>query len=216
MSTIAIVGGTGKEGLGLALRLGKAGHAIRVGSRDADKARARAAEVHAVVGGLVSGGDNAWAVAEAEVVWLCVPYGAHKDTLAGLASGLHGKVLIDITVPLAPPRVTRVSLPLGLSAALEAQELLGSDTRVIATLHHVSSTHLADLAHGPDGDALVCGDDAAAKELALGLVSQLGLRALDAGPLQNAIALEAMTPVLIHLTKRYKSTGASLRITGLP
>ena len=215
MSAIAIVGGTGKEGLGLALRLGKAGHAIRIGSRDADKARTRAEEVRERVGGHITGGDNAWAIAEAEVVWLCVPYGAHRDTLSGLAAGLRGKVLVDITVPLAPPKVTRVSLPPGQSAALEAQALL-ADTRVVATLHHVSSAHLADLAHAPDGDALVCGDDAAAKELVLGLVGQLGLRALDAGPLQNAIALEAMTPVLIHLTKRYKSAGASLRITGLP
>ena len=216
MSAIAIVGGTGKEGLGLALRLGRAGHAIRIGSRDAARAHARAEEVRARVGGTIAGGDNAWAISGAAVVWLCVPYGAHHDTLLELRDGLQGKILVDITVPLAPPQVSRVSLPVGLSAALEAQDLLGSQTRVYATLHHVSAAHLGDLEHATDGDALVCGDDDAGKELVLGLVGQLGLRALDAGPLQNAIALEAMTPVLIHLTKRYRSRGASLRVTGLP
>ena len=216
MSVIAIVGGTGKEGLGLALRLGKAGHSIRIGSREGAKARARADQVRATVGCTIDGGDNAWAIAGAEVVWLCVPYGAHHETLVGLAAGLAGKILVDITVPLAPPKVTRVSLPPGLSAALEAQELLGRETAVVATLHHVSSTHLADLAHAPEGDALLCGDDEHAKEVVLGQLAELGLRGLDAGPLQNAIALEAMTPLLIHLTKRYKSAGASLRVTGIP
>jgi 8-hydroxy-5-deazaflavin:NADPH oxidoreductase len=211
---IAIVGGTGKEGRGLAARWARAGHDVWIGSRDAERARQRAAELGAA--GSVAGGENAWAVTQGEVVVLAVPYSAHAATLRELGPVLGGKILIDLTVPLKPPQVRRVELPPGGAAALEAQALLGPDTRVVAALHHVSSVHLADPEHAVACDVLACSDDAGALETALGLIGDLGLRGLDAGPLANAVALESLTPVLLHLNKRYKSPGSGIRITGLP
>jgi NADPH-dependent F420 reductase len=148
-------------------------------------------------------------------VLLSVPYAAHAETLRSIASAIDGQVVIDITVPLVPPKVGQVHLPVGQAAALEAQAILGARARVVATLHHVSSAHLGDLDHALGDDALVCSDDAAARELAIGLVDQLGLRGLDAGPLRNAIALESLTPVLLHLNKRYRGSGAGVRFVGL-
>jgi NADPH-dependent F420 reductase len=211
---IGIVGGTGKQGSGLAVRWARAGHTIALGSRDPAKARARAAEL-AGAGHAIEGGDNAWAAREGEVVVLTVPYEAHADTLRGIGEAAAGKVVVDMTVPLKPPKVSRVQLPAGQAAALEAQALLGAATPVVATLHHVSSTHLADPAHVIECDVLVAADDAPAKATVMGLVRDLGLRALDAGPLVNAIALESLTPVLIHLNRVYKSQGAGIVFTDL-
>lgn len=220
---IGIIGGTGKEGRGLALRWARAGHEVRLGSRDAGRAQSLALELaQALPAGAtpdmpaISGGDNAWAVRDAGAVLLSVPYGAHQATLQALAPELAGKLLIDITVPLAPPRVREVHLPVGQSAALEAQALLGPAVRVVAALHHVSSVHLADPAHAIDSDVLVCGDDLEARNTVVGLVGDLGLHALDAGPLRNAIALESLTPVLLYMNQRYRTKGCGLRITGLP
>jgi NADPH-dependent F420 reductase len=166
-------------------------------------------------GGEISGGANDCAVREAELAVLSVPYAAHGATLGGLKGELAGKILIDISVPLKPPKLREVVLPEGKSAALEAQALLGPETPVVATLHHVSSVHLADLEHAMEGDVLACADDKRALELALGLISDLGLRGFDAGPLVNSIALESLTPVLLHLNKRYRSAGVGIRLTGV-
>jgi 8-hydroxy-5-deazaflavin:NADPH oxidoreductase len=210
---IAVVGGTGKEGSGMALRWAKAGHEVLLGSRDAARAETKAAELSQQSGGKVTGGDNPWAVAQADVVVLSVPYGAHRDTLLGLKDALAGKVVLDVTVPLKPPQIRKVHLPEGQAAALEAQALLGESTKVVAGVHHVSSNHLLDLGHTVDCDVLACSDDAKALELCLGLIRDLGVRAFDAGPLANAVALESLTPVLLHLNKQYK-TSVGIRITG--
>jgi NADPH-dependent F420 reductase len=206
---IAIVGGTGKEGSGLAQRWKRAGHDVTIGSRDADRARTRAAELG------VNGGGNLEAAQAAEVVVVAVPYAAHADTLRSILPALAGKVLIDITVPLVPPKVSRVQLPPGRAAAIEAQVLVGAQTPVAAALHHVSHTWLADPNAEAHCDVLVVADDERARTTTLKLVSDLGLRALDAGPLDNAVALESLTPVLIHLNKKYKSAGAGIVFTGL-
>jgi NADPH-dependent F420 reductase len=213
---IGIVGGTGKQGRGLAVRWARAGHAIVIGSRVADKARGFVAELAKQGFGGIDAGDNAWAASEAEVVVLTVPYEAHAETLRAIKGAAMGKVLVDVTVPLKPPKVNRVHLPAGQAAALEAQALLGETTPVAAALHHVSATHLADPSHPIDCDVLVAADDARAKTTTLGLVRDLGLRGLDAGPLVNAIALESLTPVLIHLNRIYKSEGAGIAFTNLP
>ena len=217
---IAIIGGTGKEGRGLALRWAHAGHEVTIGSRSAERAveGARAlTETLAQAGsqGRVAGADNAAAVAAADLAVLSVPYSAHAATLEPLRATLAGKILIDITVPLKPPKVRKVHLPEGQSAALEAQAVLGEDVRVVAALHHISSVHLSDLNHTFDCDVLVCGHKEARAQV-VKLIADLGLRALDAGPLQNSIALESLTPVLLHLNRHYKSRGCGLRITGLP
>jgi hypothetical protein len=211
---IGIVGGTGKQGSGLAVRWARAGHTIALGSRDAAKARARAAELSGE-GHTIEGGDNAWAAREGEVVVLTVPYEAHADTLRGIVDAVAGKVLVDVTVPLRPPKVSRVQLPAGQAAALETQALVGPSTPVAAALHHVSSTHLADPSHVIECDVLVAADDTRAKATTLALVRDLGMRALDAGPLVNAIALESLTPVLIHMNRVYKSQGAGIVFTDL-
>jgi NADPH-dependent F420 reductase len=214
---IGVIGGTGREGRGLALRWARAGHQVTIGSRDAARASERAAELApSAAPGSIAGGDNAFAARESEVVVLTVPYAAHAETLTGLKDALAGRVLVDITVPLRPPKVTVVSLPAGRSAALEAQAIVGPGTPVAAALHHVSSAHLGDPEHAIDCDVLVCADDERAKAAAIDLVKDLGLRGLDAGPLVNAIAAESLTPLLLHLNKRYKSTGVGVRFTNLP
>jgi NADPH-dependent F420 reductase len=212
---IGVIGGTGREGLGLSLRWAKAGHAVTIGSRDIARAKERA-EAISKHGCRIRGASNADASRDAEVVVLSVPYAAHGETLRALKAQLAHKILVDITVPLKPSQIRQVTLPPGHAAALEAQRLLGSDTRVIAALHHVSSAHLAELARIIDCDVLVCGDDDAARGTVVSLIESLDLRALDAGPLQNAIALESLTPVLLHLNKVYGGSGAGIRFTGLP
>lgn len=203
---IGLIGGTGREGTGLAQRWKRAGHDVFLGSRDATRGRARGQELG------VQGGSNEQAC-DADVVLLAVPYSAHAETLTGLRGALVGRVLVDITVPLAPPKVQTVHLPQGQSAALEAQELL-PESIVVAALHHVSSAHLADLDHAPDCDVLVCSNDKSARAMVVGLMNDLGLRGLEAGRLKNAIALESLTPVLIFMNKKYGAT-TGLRVTGI-
>lgn len=213
--TIGIVGGTGKQGMGLALRWAKA-HEVIIGSRDRARAEERARECAEARGAEVRAGSNEDAAREAEIVTLCVPYTAHAATLREIASSLSGKVLLDLTVPLQPPRVTVVHLPEGGAAALEAQAIVGVETRVVAALHHVSSVHLSDLAHTLEGDVLVAGNDAGAKASVIALIADLGMRGVDAGPLDNAVAIEALTPVLLHINRQNKVRGAGIRILGLP
>jgi len=210
---IAIVGGTGKEGGGMALRWARAGHEVHIGSRDEVRAHEVAQELGALAGALIRGGSNAAAVEAGDIVVISVPYTAHSSTLEGLKSALTGKIVVDITVPLQPPKVTSVNLPAGQSAALEAQEILGPGTPVIAALHHVSAVHLRDLDHEIDCDVLACGDDKEALEKALVLIRDLGMRAFDAGSLRNSIAIESMTPVLLYLNRKVKSS-CGIRITG--
>jgi NADPH-dependent F420 reductase len=212
---VAIVGGTGKEGRGMALRWARAGHEVLVGSRDAARAEQSAAELSPLAGKPIRGGDNASVEAQAAGTVLSVPYSAHRETLLGLRDALAGKILIDITVPLKPPDVRRVNLPDGRAAALEAQALLGAQTTVVAAFHHVSAVHLADLEHAIECDVLVCSDDPAATARGIELAEGLGTRGLDAGALGNAVALESLTPVLLQLNRKYKSAGTGIRFTGL-
>jgi NADPH-dependent F420 reductase len=213
---IAIVGGTGKEGRGLAIRWGRAGHVVIIGSRDANKALARAAELIAAGHGAFEGADNFEAARKGELTVLTVPYAAHAETLRTIEPAVSGKVVVDVTVPLVPPKVNRVQLPPGLAAAVEAQQILGSKAQVVAALHHVSHARLADPGAVVRCDVLVATNDEQARETVINLVKDLGLRGLDAGPLENAIALESLTPVLIQLNKRYKSSGAGVIFTNLP
>jgi NADPH-dependent F420 reductase len=213
---IGIVGGTGKLGSGLAVRWVRAGHEIVIGSRDAGKARAHVDDLALQGHGAMEWADCAGAARGANVVVVAVPYEAHGQALEAIREAVAGKVVLDVTVPLKPPKVSRVFLPPGQSAALEAQAVLGDATPVVAALHHVSASHLADPAHVIECDVLVASDDARAKEAVMALVVDLGLRALDAGALVNAIALESLTPVLIHLNRVYGSQGAGVVLTNLP
>jgi NADPH-dependent F420 reductase len=211
---IAIVGGTGKEGHGMAVRWLRAGHTVRIGSRDTSRAQAKAVELRNLTGGDAHGSDNLTAVGDAQVVMLSIPYGAHSETVVQLKAALAGKVVVDITVPLSPPHVRRVTLPTGNSAALEAQAILGDSASVVAALHHVSSAHLAS-DHAIDCDVFVCSNDERAIDLMMPLVRDLSMRGIHAGVLQNSIALESLTPVLLHINKHYRNLGVGIRVTGL-
>ena len=213
---IAVLGGTGKEGSGLAYRWALAGHEVVIGSRDAAKAAAGAVELNQLLDGkaVVRGASNLEA-AQAAVVVLTVPYAAQLATAQSVASQLNGKILVDVTVPLMPPKVDRVQLPNGESAVVALQRQLGATVKVVSAFQNVSATHLKDPAHKVDCDVLVCGDDADAREVVIGLAHDAGLRAWHAGVLANSIASEALTSVLIAINKRYKVAGSGLRITGI-
>lgn len=213
---IGIVGGTGREGRGLAIRWARSGHDVFIGSRQAEKGAGKAAELSEELGLAIQGGDNVWACEQAELIVVTVPYGAHKPTFESIAGSVGSKIIVDITVPLQPPKVRSVNLPEGNAAALEARGYLGDDARLVAGLHHISSEHLGDPDHTFDCDVLVCGDDKEARAEVITLIGDLGLRGIDAGVLKNAVALESLTPVLLHINRRYKSVGSGIRITGIP
>jgi hypothetical protein len=213
---IGIVGGTGREGRGLAVRWAKAGHEVFIGSRQAEKGSAKAAELSKEFRVTLQGGDNVGACEHADLIVVTVPYSAHHPTFESIRDAVGDKTIVDITVPLQPPKVRSVNLPQGQSAALEAGALLNKGTRLVAALHHISSEHLSDPEHAFDCDVLVCGDDEAARATVISLVADLGLRGVDAGILKNAIALESLTPVLLHINRHYKSVGSGIRITGIP
>ena len=215
LPTLAIVGGTGALGGALAGRWAAKGYPIVIGSRSAEKAAAaaRALEAEGATGSL-RGLDNAGAAAAGDIVVVTVPYGAHQATLADIKASVAGKIVVDTTVPLVPPRVARAQLPPAGSAAQAAQDFLGEGTQVVSALHNVAAHKLATGAE-IDCDVLVCGDEAVVREMVIVLIEALGLRGLHAGPLANSAAAEALTSVLIGINKRYKVDGAGIRITGL-
>jgi hypothetical protein len=213
---IGIVGGTGREGRGLAVRWAKAGHDVCIGSRKTDKGVAKAAEFSEELGVSLQGGDNVAACNHAELIVVTVPYSAHRATFESIKDAVGDKVIVDITVPLQPPKVRSVNLPEGQAAALEARGYLADGARLVAALHHISSEHLSDPDHTFDCDVLVCGDDKEARAMVIAMIADLGLRGIDAGVLKNAVALESLTPVLLHINRWYKSVGSGIRITGIP
>lgn len=216
-NTIAILGGTGHEGSGLGLRWARAGHSVLLGSRTAEKAQAAAEEMNTRLGRpAVRGLDNAAAAAAAEIVVLTVPYTAHAATLESVRAAVQGKILVDVTVPLVPPKVSRVQLPAGGSASLEAQALLGPGVRVVTAFQNISAEHLKELDHAIDCDVLVCGDDKDSKAVVIQLAADAGMTAWDAGPLANSVVPEGLTSVLIGLNARYKVKASGIRLTGLP
>lgn len=211
MTSYAIIGGTGALGAALAGRLAAAGHRVWVGSRDAAKAQAFAATLP----GDVHGAGVAEAAAQGEIVVLTVPYAAHADTLAQVHAAAQGKIVVDTTVPLKPPKVGTVQLPAAGSAVVEAQLALGPGVRVVSALQNIGAEKLAQ-GGAIDADVLVTGDDTEAVEAVCALLGTLGLRSWHAGPLANSAAAEALTSVLIQLNRRYKLVQAGLRITGRP
>jgi len=215
--TIAVIGGTGNEGPGLALRWAKSGqYQVIIGSRQQEKADRVAGELNARLGqDLIRGMVNPEAAAAADLAVLTVPYSAHAPTLESIRAHLKGKTLVDVTVPLKPPKVSRVHIPAGGSATAEAQALLGDDVRVVAAFQNVGAAHLDDPNHPIECDVLVCGDDKGAKAEAIALAQAAGMRGLDAGPLQNAVVVEGLTALLIGINIRYKVKGAGIKITGL-
>ena len=217
-TVIAVLGGTGSEGGGLAFRWALSGHDVVIGSRSAERAAKAAEELNRLLGGgeRVRGMSNREAAHAGRVVVLAVPYAAQLATAMEVQDCLAGKILIDVTVPLVPPRIDRVQLPGGESAAAVLQRRLGGSVKVISAFQNVSAIHLKDANYAIDCDVLVCGDDAAAREVVIGLARDAGLRGWHAGALANSVAAEALTSVLIALNKRYKVPASGIRITGVP
>jgi 8-hydroxy-5-deazaflavin:NADPH oxidoreductase len=214
---VGIVGGTGKEGKGLAYRWAKAGYEILIGSRQVEKAQAAAEEVLSMLTGVekIFGAANEDIAERADLVVITVPFAAHKAMLESLKGKLTGKILIDVTVPLVPPKVTKVQMPPAGSASLEAQQILGEDVKVIAAFQNISYENLL---HNEDVqcDVLVCGNGKAAKEIVLKLVHDAGLVGWDAGPLENSVVAEGMTSILIGINKQFGAQAAGIQITGVP
>jgi 8-hydroxy-5-deazaflavin:NADPH oxidoreductase len=213
--TVAVIGGTGTLGSGLARRLAMAGYQIVLGSRSAEKAE-EAAKALALPAGAQRprGASNAEAAKAAEVVLVTVPWESQARILDEIAAHVAGKLVVDTTVPLVPPRVARVQLPPEHSAALAAQKRLGPGVRLVSAFHNVAG-HKLQTDAAVDCDVLVFGDDPKDREIVLGLAKAAGLRGVHAGPLANSVAAEALTSVLIGINRNYKVDGAGIRITGI-
>jgi NADPH-dependent F420 reductase len=214
--SIAVLGGTGKEGKGLVYRWAKAGYRVLIGSRAAEKAQAAAADVLSMLGGSgsVEGLDNLTAAQKADIVVLTVPYSAHRDTLEAVKDAIEGKILIDVTVPLVPPKVAKVQMPPAGSAAQEAREILGEGAQVAAAFQNISHEHLLEGGE-VECDVLVTGTGPEVRAEAIKLVEAAGLTGWDAGPIENSVVVEGLTSVLIGINKKYGSTHAGIKITGL-
>lgn len=214
-SSIAIVGGTGDLGSAIGRRLANAGYPVIIGSRSKARAETTAQAVSAANAKAdIRGADNLAAADSADIVFLCVPFENQIRTLEEIAPVLPGKLLIDTTVPLVPPKVARVQLPPELSAAMRAQELLGETVEVVSALHNVAAAHLAEDGE-IDCDVLVFGDKRASRAKTVELIEAMGLTGLHAGALANSTAAEALTSVLIFMNRHYNSPGAGIRITRL-
>ena len=217
---VSIIGASGALGFGLAVRWGRAGVPVVIGSRDPDRAREAARRAQdAVPDGSFSGAANAEAAAETEIVVLTVPFRSQSETLTNLKPVLRpGQLLVDTTVPLAAAVAGRATRLLGVwqgSAAEQAAEMVPDGVRVVSGLHTVSAAPLADLDHALGEDVLVCGDRKADRQVLVDLVDRIeGLRGVHAGSLEMARIVEALTPLLISINVRHK-THAGIRITGL-
>lgn len=212
-NTIAVLGGTGNLGAALARRWAKAGRQVIIGSRTADKAAEAAARLGAGLGTTIRAATNLEAARAAGIVVVTVPFASQQGILEEIRPVVAGKIVIDTTVPLVPPKVMRVQLPPEGCAALRARALLGEDVRLVSAFHNVAAHKLAT-DETVDCDVLVFGDDRQARAVAVELANRAGLRGLHAGGLASSAAAEALTSVLIFLNKTYRVDGAGIRITG--
>ncbi len=206
---IAVIGGTGKLGAAIARRLAKAGRKVVIGSRTAESAQKVAAELGFGLTGL----SNSEAAAAADIVIVAVPFAAQTATLTDIAPHVQGKIVVDTTVPLMPPKVMRVQLPAEGSAAVCAQTILGAGVTVLSGFHNVAA-HKLMTDEDIGCDVLVFGDSKEARAKLIRLVAAVGLRGVHGGALANSAAAEALTSVLIFVNKHYQLDGAGIRITG--
>jgi NADPH-dependent F420 reductase len=213
--TIAVLGGTGKEGKGLAFRWARSGYRVLIGSRSSEKAVTAASEIMELLEGSSSvvGTTNREAAEQADIVVLTVPYAAHRDTLESVKDVLKGKLLVDVTVPLVPPKLSKVQMPPAGSAAQEARQILGEEVEVVAAFQNVSHEHLLG-EEEVECDVLVTGTSKKARAEVLKLVEATGLTGWDAGPIENSVVVEGLTSVLININRQYGSTHAGIKITG--
>jgi NADPH-dependent F420 reductase len=214
--TVAVIGGTGAEGSAIALRLAHAGYRAIIGTRDPAKGAKVAAELNQLLGAsALEWRDNTGAADAADIVVLTVPFSAQVATVDRIRDALRGKILVDATVPLVSPKVSRVQLPAGGSAVAMVQAMLGHTVRVVSAFQNVSADKLRRLGAEVDCDVLVCADDVGARQIVIDLVADIGLRGIDAGPVCNSAAAEALTSILISINRKYKVSGSGIRITGM-
>jgi len=217
INKIAIVGGTGKEGNGLAYRWAKAGYCIIIGSRLKEKADAAASDLKGILGPhcTITGAENRDAAREADLIVMTVPFAVHKEMLESLKDCVSGKIFVDVTVPLVPPKVTKVQMPPAGSAAQEAQQVLGETVQVVSAFQNISYDHLLK-DEELECDVLVTGTGKSARTAVLELVKAAGLVGWDAGPIENSVVVEGMTSVLIGLNKQFGVLASGIKITGVP
>jgi NADPH-dependent F420 reductase len=219
LPVLAILGGTGDLGTGLARRWAQAGYRVIIGSRTLEKAEAATADLREVmaergIGDVeVEAMENLAAAEAADIVTLTVPFSHQASTLEYVKPALQGKILIDVTVPLVPPKVARVQLPEGGSAGQIAQTILGEEVAVVSAFQNVAAHHLQE-GKGLDCDVLVCGNKKDARAQVITLVEAAGMKGYHAGMIYNAAAAEALTSVLITINKQY-SCHAGIKISGL-
>lgn len=215
--TIAVLGGTGREGKGLAYRWAKAGYRVLIGSRSSEKAVTTASEIMELLEGSSSvvGTTNPEAAEQADIVVLAVPYSAHRETLESVKDVLKGKILVDVTAPLVPPKKSKVQMPPAGSAAQEAKEIVGEDVEVVAAFQTVPHEHLLG-EENFECDVLVTGSSKKARAEVLTLVEATGLTGWDAGPIENSVVVEGLASVLININRIYGSKHSGIKITGVP
>ena len=219
ITKIAILGGTGALGTGLARRWAEAGYSLIIGSRSQENADLAVNDLRTVLEDRgvknihVSAADNVSAAEQADIVVLTVPYAHHASTLESVKAAVQDKIVIDVTVPLRPPKVGTVQLPALGSAAQEAQQLLGDKVKVVSAFQNVAAHHLQE-GHGIDCDVLVAGNDKEAREQVVTLVEAAGMRGFSVGPIANSAAAEALTSVLIQINRQFKCH-AGIRISGI-
>jgi NADPH-dependent F420 reductase len=214
---IAVIGGTGKEGNALAYRFARAGVSVIIGSRDATKGENAAREMNARLGASnVSGTSNRAAAAQADIVLLAVPYSGMTPILEDLRDVLQGKIVINVASSLDPERKSRARPPAAGSVTAEVQQFLGASARVVCAFQNIAPEKLEAVEEKIDTDVIVCGDDKDARATVIELIRRIGIEAWDGGALANAVAVEAMTAVLIAVNIKYKVRGAGIRITGVP
>ncbi len=212
--TIAVIGGTGALGSGFTLRWARAGYPVIIGSRATESAEAKAEEMKAILpDASIRGLENAAAAAAPDIIVLTVPFSNHRPMLEVVRDAAQGKILVDATVPLVPPKVARVQLPPEGSAAKAAQDFLGDGVQVVSAFQNVAADLVQDLESPIECDILVCGNQRAARQTVVELAEAAGLTAWHAGPIDNSAAAEALTSVLIFLN-RGDISHAGIRITG--
>ncbi len=215
---IAILGGTGKEGKGLAYQWTKSGRKVIIGSRTLEKAQAAAEEVNQKLASFtdrrVTGTENGQAAAECSIAVLTVPFSAHVAILESLKGKLNGKLLIDVTVPIVPPKVTRVQIPAAGSAAMETKSILGDGLEIASAFQNISYDNLWN-DRSTECEVLVSGTSKETRAKVIELVKDAGLEGWDAGPLENSIVAEGLTSILIGINKQFGIDGSGIRITGV-
>lgn len=213
--TIAILGGTGALGTGLAIRWSRAGHRIVIGSRTLEKAQAAVAALKEISPETPAQAmENGDAAAAGDLVVLTVPYAHQLSTLETVQAHLAGKILIDVTVPLRPPKVGTVQLPEGGSAAAAAQAFLGDEVKVVSAFQNIAADLLQDADLAIECDVLVAGNDKEARQRVIDLAAEAGMTGWHAGPIANSAAAEALTSILIQINRQGKISHAGIRIVG--